>query len=122
MKALMLSLMLFGCASSSFEKDFSSPYSTLAVTNRSGSTVRLFLASEGTTTRLGRAWPGKECFKLRFAAKGSPVAFGLQHQGRNLVWSPAIYLVNPEVGFDLEINQPELAIFDILGIMPARKC
>ncbi len=122
MKALILALavVFLGCASSG--TGFSNSYPTLDVTNRSGATIRLFLEAKGTTMRIGRAWPGKGCFRLAFLEEGVSARFGLQHQGGNLVWGPIPHIASFGRGFALEINQPNQEIFDLQRIVPAEKC
>ena len=118
MKRLLISLVivLFGCVAGMTS---TRPYNTLNVINRSGGVVRVF-ADDGTSYRLGRAWPGKSCMRLRPTPNN--VRFGIMHQQRGAVWMQHILVNKENIGWLLEINQPELAVYDMLNIMPSRLC
>jgi len=119
---LSLSLLLFGCASTSGFVSEPLAYATLATVNRSGGTVRLFMSQAGDVIRLGRVWPGKDCFVLRQAREYAPAFFGIEHLLQGVVWSPTPAYIDPTHGWSLEINQPQQAVFDLLAMTPAEKC
>ncbi len=117
-----LGLFLLGCATSG---DSASPeaYPTLEVYNTSGSSVRIFVSSEGREYPLGSAWPGKSCFRLGFMSRQSAVRFGIRHiAGFDTVWSPAGVFLADDGGLFLGITQPSQAVFDLINLQLSEKC
>ena len=119
MKAIALVMILLGCASSG--NSFPLSYPTLSTTNISGLPVQLFINTGGSTQRIGRAWPGKDCFLIRQIEQAT-VYFGLIHLGKSIVWGPIPVRLDPNWGWALDIGQPERAIFDLQRMTPAEKC
>ena len=120
MKALALVMLLLGCASSNTV--LSDEFPTIRTSNLSGFPVQILMRTESASIRLGRAWPGEDCFSLAAARVGANVYFGLTHSGRPTVWAPGPIRLFSDEGLSLRIGQPEQARFDIQRITYAEKC
>ena len=115
---LALTVLLMGCVSTSTT---GKTYDTLDIQNRSGASVRIF-ADDGGVYSLSRAYPGRQCVRLRRSTPVQGIRFGIQHQSRDVVWMQGAFQSTQRQGYYLSINQPNQDYNDVQAIVPSELC